>query len=815
MQFFIDVILPLSLPRAFTYWVSEEEFLFLQKGHRVGVPFGKTKHYTGIVAKKHRVSPQGYQPKTIAVILDEDPIVTESQLVFWEWMSAYYQCSIGSILRTALPSVLLLSSETIVSKSKDLVIDDPNLSDKAFLVLEALEKKDLRLEEIMAIVDENKVLPLVNELVSLGYVQTQQTLREKYIPKKQRYFRIAAQYTSDEALHKQFEKLKRAPKQSAVLLVLCQLSPDFGWVKMKDLKNQVDASSALLRTLCNKGLLEEKYIQEDRLLLPAVHPDQSPLLSSEQQDALEKILAFWKTKEAVLLEGVTSSGKTEVYFELIDGQIQQGRQVLYLLPEISLTAQMVQRLQKRFGDRVTVFHSKYSMHERVEVWHRIGQGQPNAQIVIGARSALFLPFQNLGLIVVDEEHETSFKQFDPAPRYHARDAALVLARQHASKVLLGSATPSIESRYNADKGKYGYVTMRKRFGNAKPPEVVVIDLKEASKRKAMKETFSPTLFKGIESTLEKGQQVILFQNRRGYAPLMECHGCGHVPQCTNCDVSLTYHQFSQQMRCHYCGYAIAKPIRCVVCQSSALSVKGTGTQQIETHVQTYFPSARVARMDWDTTRGKWAFEKIIDDFASGKVNVLVGTQMVTKGLDFKHVGLVGVIQADSLLFYPDFRAHERAFQLLTQVAGRAGRLEGQSKVMIQSFSPQHPVLQKVVKSNYAALYEKELIERKTFDYPPFFRLIRITLKARDYARVEQASKWMVDVLQHHLVYTVLGPVDPMIPRIRNQYLKQLMIKFPASAARNPIKNTLTRTLQSFETIGSFRSVKVNIDVDPV
>ena len=437
-----------------------------------------------------------------------------------------------------------------------------------------------------------------------------------------------------------------------------------------------------------------------------------------------------------------------------------------------------------------------------------------ARIILGARSALFMPFKNLGLIIVDEEHETSFKQFDPAPRYQARDAAIVLAHQQNCKLLLGSATPSIESRFNVERKKYGHVQLLERFGEAQLPLIETVDLKEAHKRKSMQGLFSPTLFEAMQQSLAEGKQIILFQNRRGYAPLLECHSCGHIPQCTNCDVSLTYHQYNQQLRCHYCGYHIAKPVQCVVCSSPNLDIKGTGTQQIEEQVQQYFPDIAVERMDWDSTRGKRAFEGIIDRFTSGEVKILVGTQMVTKGLDFKNVGLVGVINTDPLLFFPDFRAHERAFQLLTQVAGRAGRSSTQGRVLLQTFSPEHPVLQQVIQNNYAALYAQQISERKPFDYPPFYRLIRISLKARDFQKVDQAAQWLANVLNQYLPTPVLGPVDPVVARVRNQYIKQLMIKYPDNAQRKQVKENLSRALKSLDAVGQFRAVKVNVDIDP-
>ena len=814
MQFFIDVLLPLPLPRAFTYWVNEAEFDFLSPGFRVGVPFGKNKLYTGLVYKKHRVAPQAYTPKTIEVILEDHSIVTPQQLQFWEWMSDYYRCSMGNILRAALPSAFLLTSETSISRVKEIEIDWDGLSDEAYLVLEALEQRDLLIEDIQAIVQRKTVLPLLQTLIEKGYVQTLQSLKEKYKPKKHRYLRIHPDHSTDEALSSLFDQLKRAPKQSAFLLGLYQLKNEEEWVKLSLLKKQLDVTSGLVRILLDKGVIEEQWVQEDRVLLKEMNGDSKPVLSFAQQTALNDIQQQWEEKEVVLLEGVTSSGKTEVYFSLIEEQLKKEKQVLFLLPEISLTAQMVQRLQKRFGEQVTVFHSKFSIHERVEVWKNILHNSPKARIVLGARSAIFLPFKRLGLIVVDEEHESSFKQFDPAPRYQARDAAIVLGNQYKCKLLLGSATPSIESRFNVERKKYGHVQLLERFGEAVLPLVQTIDLKEAHKKKEMKGLFSKVLFEQIENNLLEGKQIILFQNRRGYAPLLECHTCGHIPQCTNCDVSLTYHQYNHQLRCHYCGYHIAKPIQCVVCSGPSLELKGTGTQQIEEQVQQYFPQAKVERMDWDSTRGKWSFESIIERFTTGEVNILVGTQMVTKGLDFKNVGLVGVINADPLLFFPDFRAHERAFQLLTQVAGRAGRSSEQGKVLIQSFSPAHPVLQQVIQTNYEALYTQQIHERRTFDYPPFFRLIRISLKARDYQKAQQAAQWLHDVLAQHLTTPILGPVDPVVARVRNQYIKQLLLKYPDNTSRKHIKDVLSNALKSIEAIGQFRSVKINIDVDP-
>lgn len=814
MQFFVDVLLPLPLPKAFTYWVSEDEYEYLSPGYRIGVPFGKNKLYTGVVYKKHQRPPQTHTPKPIAVILDDYPLVTESQFQFWEWMSSYYQCSLGSILRAALPSAFLLASETFVSKNEIEDINWDGLDDEAFLVMEALEKNDLSIADIQAIVQQKRVLPLLNSLIEQGYVRTHQTLKEKYTPKRQRYVRISPDKTTDNALNALFEELKRAPKQSSFLLGMIDLRSDNQWVKVNIIKKKTGATSGLIRLLLDKNILEEQWIQEDRLVFSNPTTSVNPTLSKHQQAAFDRIKNTWQSKPVVLLQGVTSSGKTEVYFSLIEEQLLHNKQSLFLLPEISLTAQMIKRLQDRFGSQVTIYHSKFSIHERVEVWKNVLQGSDKAKIILGARSAVFLPFNNLGLVIVDEEHESSYKQFGPEPRYQARDAAIVLANQQEAKVILGSATPSIESRFNVERQKYGSVVLSERYGNAQLPTLKTVDLKDAYKRKTIKGLFAPELFDAITNTLASNKQIILFQNRRGYAPLLECHSCGHIPQCTNCDVSLTYHSYSQQMRCHYCGYHIAKPTQCAVCSSPHFELKGTGTQQIEAQVEEFFPSAIVERMDWDSTRGKWAFDKIIERFSLGEVNVLVGTQMVTKGLDFKNVGLVGVINTDPLLFFPDFRAHERAFQLLTQVAGRAGRSSIAGRVLIQTFSPKHPVLQQVLQSNYKAMYEQQIQERKNFDYPPFYRLIRLSLKARDYQKTAQAAQWLYDVLSQGIQTPILGPVEPAIGRVRNQYIQQLMLKFPDNSGRKQLKEKVNRAIKSFAAVGQFRSVKISVDVDP-
>ena len=815
MHFFIDVLLPLPLPKPFTYWVTEEEYNFLTPGFRVGVPFGKSKMYTGIVYAKHQVAPQTYEPKTIEVILDDHPIVTNEQIRLWEWMSAYYLCSMGSVLRAALPSALLLTSETLIRKNNEVEVKEDHLSDDEYLIYEALDKKTLTVDEIRKIVERKHIFPLIQSLLEKDLIQSYQELKEKFKPKRVRYVQIVEAYRADQKLEQLFEVLNKAPKQSALLLGIYSIEPRLEqWTKASLLLKQTGSTSAALKTLLDKGYVSESFFEEDRIpYVPSTFKSEIKL-SLKQKEAFDSLEKQFKNQDVVLLEGVTSSGKTEVYFDLMEQVLAKNKQVLYLLPEISLTSQMIHRLQDRFGSKVVVYHSKFSIHERVEVWNNIIKKQEKAQIVLGARSSVFLPFRDLGLIIVDEEHESSFKQFDPAPRYHARDTAIVLGKIQGAKVMLGSATPSIETRFNVERKKYGYAQLKARFGGILMPRIECIDLKEAHRKKEMTGFFSKELITAIKSVLENNKQVILFQNRRGYAPVMECFTCGHIPQCTNCDVTLTYHQYNQQLRCHYCGYHIAKPISCSACGSNSLNVKGMGTQQIEEQVNELFPEYQVARMDWDSTRGKRSFDNIIDSFTQGKVQILVGTQMLTKGLDFKKVALVGVLNADPLLNFPEFRAHERSFQMLSQVAGRSGRFKEQGQVLIQSYTPEHPVLLQVINNDYEKLFSTQLRERKEYQYPPFFRLIRITLKSKDYYQVDQASQWLVNALNLSLQGSVLGPVDPTIARVRNLYHKQLLIKFLDNASRNKVKEIVVSSLKSFEAIGAYRSIRVSIDVDP-
>ena len=565
--------------------------------------------------------------------------------------------------------------------------------------------------------------------------------------------------------------------------------------------------------MIDKQIFEEYFIQEDRVNFDKNKIDNELTLSEAQQEAFDQIEKLFIEKEVTLLHGVTSSGKTEIYTKLIENYISQDKQVLYLLPEIALTTQLVSRLTKHFGNKVAVFHSKYSNNERVEVWNNVNHNSETAQIVIGARSALFLPFNNLGLIIVDEEHETTFKQQDPAPRYHARDAAIVLANYHKAKVLLGSATPSIETYNNASSGKFGLVTLKERFGKVQMPEVELVDLKDSYFRKKMKGHFSITLIDAITEAFVNNEQVILFQNRRGFSPVLECMTCGHVPQCPQCDVSLTYHKYKNQLRCHYCGYSMAKPTNCHVCSSVDLETKGFGTEQIELELAELFPQRNIKRMDQDTTRGKYSFEKIIDGFKNREIDVLVGTQMLAKGLDFDNVTLVGIMNADNMLYHPDFRAFERSFQMMTQVSGRSGRAEKRGKVIIQTYNPLHNIIQQVTNNDYEGMYKEQLYERKIYYYPPFYRLIRLTLKHRDFEKLKEGSMWLYQVLQQNLTIPVLGPEEPAIGRIRNEYIRTILIKIPDETSVQNTKKTTQKILNSFNLVSQYRTIKVTVNVD--
>lgn len=815
MQNFIDVILPIPLEKSFTYRITPAEAAFLKVGMRVAVPFGKSKIYTALVYNIHTNEPLVYEAKGIHQILDDVPLVTQTQLKHWEWISSYYMCTLGEVMRAALPSAFVLESETIISKNNDCVINDEDLKDDEFLVYEALHhQSSLKIQDISNILDKTNVLPVIKRLLDKNAILIEEEVYEKYKPKLVRYVKLHSAYTSEEKLQELLENLSRAPKQRDVVMTLFSISAQTKKpVRVSDVSEKSDASASIIKALIDKGILEEYHIQKDRIEYSGDENEASKQLNEYQEIALEEITQSFKNKNITLLHGVTSSGKTEVYVKLIEEAIASGKQVLYLLPEIALTTQLVTRLQNYFGEKVAVFHSKYSSHERVEVWYNVLNDENKAQIVLGARSSIFLPFHNLGLIIVDEEHESSYKQFDPSPRYHARDAAIVLASLFNCKTLLGSATPSLESYYNVQQEKYGLVEITKRYNEVLMPEMELVDIKDKHKRKRMQGHFSDRLIEEMTEALQDGHQIILFQNRRGFSPIVECNTCGHSPQCPNCDVSLTYHQYKNELRCHYCGYYTAMLKTCMACGSVELDNKGFGTEQVEEEASALFPDYKVARMDLDTTRGKYGYDKIINAFEQQEVDILVGTQMLTKGLDFRNVKLVGIMNADNMLNFPDFRAHERSFQLMLQVSGRAGRTDKRGKVLIQTYNPHHRILQQVSTNNYAEMYKEQMDDRYNYKYPPIYRLIKITLKHKDYNKVSIGADWYAKSLKQIFKTNVLGPEFPPISRIRNQFHKNILVKIPPQQSLSKTKEAIIKVNNSFLSIKDFRAVRVILNVD--
>ncbi len=818
--YFIDVILPLAIPNLYTYRVPFELNDFIRVGQRVVVPFGKNKLHTAIVRNIHETAP-GYTTKYLDYILDEFPIVTMRQLELWDWISEHYMCHLGEIMIAALPSSFKLASETKVLLNERYEGTFDHLTDQEYLIKDALELRSiLTLQEIGEILDRKTVYPIVKRLIDKGIVVVEEEVKDVYRPKMEKYVLLSEAYANEDAIETVFDLLKRAQKQQDVFMGYLQLSDYFGnrqEVKKSDLLKKTNSSSAIIKSLYEKGILEEYQIEIGRLKKYEGERLEVKNLTEDQTRALTEIEDSFKEKNICLLHGVTGSGKTEVYVELIQKYIAQGKKCLYLLPEIALTTQIINRLRKYFGDKIGVYHSKFSANERVEIWNAVLMDKLRKyDVVLGARSAVFLPFKELGLIIVDEEHETSFKQYDPAPRYNARDTAMVLARSHGAQVLLGSATPSIETMYNANQGTIGLVEMKKRFGDLQLPEILCADIKEHKRKKKMHGIFSEMLINQMKECLENDEQIILFQNRRGYAPKWMCETCGWIPMCTRCDVSLTYHKYTHLLNCHYCGYTVKPPNRCTACGSTEIKMMGFGTEKIEEEITLHLSDkVKVQRMDLDTTRSKFAYQNIINDFENRDIDILVGTQMVTKGLDFDNVALVGILNADDMLFYPDFRAFERAYQLMAQVSGRAGRKKKRGKVIIQSHTPEHWIIQKVMENDYDGMYQQEVYERKNYQYPPFFRMIRLTVRHKEKDTVDAASAKLVQMLKDKLGNRVLGPEYPSIPRIKNVYNKLVTIKFERNASVKKVKAFLMDQLADMKQMKEFKSVWVKIDVDPM
>ncbi len=820
---FTDVLLPLPLPALYTYRVPFELNDEVKIGKRVIVQFGKQKIYTAIIKKIHETPPSSYNVKYILSVLDEGPVVNNIQLEFWDWLAKYYMCTPGEVMNAAVPSGLKLESETKISLHPDFNKDYSALNNKEYMVVEALEFQDiLSITEISKILNLRNVVPILKTLIEKKVIQAEEEVTNKYKPKTEKFVRLTPEYQNEEKLKELFDTLgKKAYKQLEIIISFIKLSKKQGKpaeVIYKDLLKDSKAISAQINSLIKKKVFEIFEKNSDRIEQYNMPLSEISTLNNYQEQAYGEIKEHFKSKDVVLLHGVTSSGKTEIYIKLIDEAVKQGKQVLYLLPEIALTTQIINRLHRNFGNIVGVYHSRFSNNERVEVWNNVIASEHDNtkyRIILGARSAVFLPFSNLGLVIIDEEHDGSYKQYDPAPRYNGRDAAIYLAHLHKAKILLGSATPSVESYYNAETGKYALIELNKRYGDVRMPEILVVDIKAESKQKKMKSHFSSFLLEKVQEALDNKEQIILFQNRRGFSLHIECDICNWIPKCKNCDVTLTYHKHSGQLRCHYCGYSAKLPHECIKCKSPRLSTKGFGTEKIEEELPAFFPKARIARMDLDTTRSKNAYLNIINDFESRKIDILVGTQMLTKGLDFDNVSIVGILNADNMFNFPDFRTFEKSFQQIAQVSGRAGRKNKQGKVIIQSFNPYHSVIQYAVSNDYLSMYKSQILERRNFRYPPFYRLIKITLKHKDQDILNEAAPALAKEIRQVFSNNVLGPEYPVIPRIKNYYLKDILVKLEKISAISSSKLKISKLIDCFLSSDKYKSVKTVIDVDPL
>lgn len=825
---FAEILLPLPLPGTFTYRVPFELNQKARVGCRAIVQFGKTKIMSGLIVSVSTSVPDYSNVKYLIDILDDDAVINETQLSLWNWISSYYLCHLGEVMQAALPSALKLSSESKIMLSEDYVMDSETLSDNEFLIVEALNvQPELTLTQVSKIIGYKKVMPLVKTMIEKKIIVMQEELQQKYKAKYERFVRLSNEYREEEKMHELMDNLsKRAYKQLELLMAFLVLGGSVdNDVLVSDLLKKANASSSIFSALVEKGVFETYQKRISRLKdYKALTDVSSIVLTEKQQAAFDEIHKGFEEDKCVLLHGVTASGKTEIYIKLIQEAIEEGKQVLYLLPEIALTEQIINRLKKFFGDRVGVYHSRYDNNERVEIWQQVINFRSlesqdlrtsKYQIIIGSRSAVFLPFTDLGLIIVDEEHDSSFKQIDPAPRYSARDLAVVMSKTFHARLLLGSATPSFESYYNARHNKYHLVSLTERYGGVEMPDIIVDDLRVEMRRKMMQANFGKTLVDAMNKTLEEKNQVILFQNRRGFSLRIECEHCNYIPQCINCDVSLTYHKNQNILKCHYCGYTTNVPTECPSCRSTDLKMHGFGTERIEDDLKVVFPEARSARLDLDTTRTKNSYQYILEQFQNKETDILVGTQMVTKGLDFDSVKVVGVLNADNMLTFPDFRAYERSFQLMEQVSGRAGRKGEKGKVIIQTFQPQHPVILNVMSHDYVRFYEEQLPTRRQFNYPPYSRLILIKVKDADSTKLNKAADALAKVFRQTFKENFLGPEYPVVSRVKNLYIKQMMIKINKDLYSNKVKDFIKNAIEDFKHNTEFKSVRIQVDVDPI
>ncbi|MEQ8882132.1 MAG: primosomal protein N' [Cyclobacteriaceae bacterium] len=818
---FAEVILPIPLHRTFTYVLPDNLTEQAQVGSRVIVLFGSKKIITGVIHSLHQMRPEGFEPKEVIDILDETPSITSNQITFFNWISRYYMCAVGEVVQAALPAGLKISSESYLSLNDDFDPDEVVLTDKEEIIVHHLTNGDLKIQDIGKILNIQSPHHHIKKLADKHVIQLFEQLNDKYTAKTEKRIKLAPSLLQADALDDVAAQLEKKPKQYDVLMAylrLTQVDENPGLnergIPRKALINQ-DLSLSSIKTLVKNGVLEEWDQRVSRVEIGDNSDRKAPILSTVQGETKSKILHLFQEKDTVLLKGVTGSGKTEIYISLIMDIISSGGTVLYLLPEIALTTQIIKRLAAVFGNDFGVYHSKYSDNERVEIYENVLHQKYS--LVVGVRSAVFLPFSNLSLIIVDEEHENSYKQFDPAPRYHARDAAIYLAGIFKGKTLLGTATPSIESYYNATHGKYGLVNLDQRYADVSLPTVEIVNMVKEKSRKRLKGNFSSILFDRITKELEAEKQIIIFQNRRGYAPFLSCEQCGHIPKCPNCDVSLTYHAHTNFIMCHYCGYKKETIHECPDCKSTAIKAISYGTEKLEEELSILFPDANIGRMDLDSTRSKFSYEKIINSFESGEIDILVGTQMVAKGLDFDHVTLVGIFDTDRMIHFPDFRSHERAFQLMYQVSGRAGRKKDLGSVLIQTNNPNQKILELVRTHDYESFYRGELDEREIFKYPPFYRIIKIIVKHKDKSTSFNAAQFLVNEAVRSLGnQRVNGPVEPIISRIRNQYLYDITIKLEKQGLKlAAIKEFLLNSRNMLQSQRSYRSVRVIFDVDPV
>jgi primosomal protein N' (replication factor Y) len=822
-KLFADVILPVPVPKAYTYAVPESMEQLVAIGGRVVVQFGRKKLYSAVVVKLHPNSPVEYETKDIVSVLDTSPIITSQQLMLWEWISSYYMAFPGDVMKAALPAGMKLESETRIFLT-DENADHFDLDEQDYKVVQLIEeRKSTTVQDLCKELEVKNPMAVLGRLLQLQIIRVEESLKESIKPRTESVVALHPSVCNEAAVNQLFEKLTSAPAQQRLLLAYLSLSQPFDWsnpirVKQKDLLEKVQVTYGVLKACREKEIfvIEQREISR---IEDGEATNCASELSDAQQKALAEVEAHFKEKDVVLLHGVTGSGKTEIYIQLIQKALDEEKQVLYLLPEIALTTQIINRLSRVFGDRVGIYHSKFSDAQRTEVYTRmLGQGvdanNSRYDLILGVRSSVFLPYSNLGLVIVDEEHENTYKQYDPSPRYHARDTAMVMANLFGAKVLLGTATPSIESYQNALQGKYGLVELLTRHKDVALPNSILANTIRARKMKQMVAMFTPQMVKAMDEALLKKEQIILFQNRRGFSPYLECSDCAHIPRCENCDVSLTYHKAGHNLVCHYCGFTTKVPARCPACHSTDIQTRGFGTEKIEEELQVVFPEARIARMDLDTTRSRSSYEQLISDFEEHKLDVLVGTQMVTKGLDFDKVSVVGVLDADNPLNFPDFRAHERSFQLMAQVSGRAGRKEKQGLVVIQTAQPEHPVLKFIVDNNYIDFFKSELQQRQQFMYPPFYRLIRITIKHRDRAITNAAAEMLVALLKQAFGKRVLGPEEPIVSRIQTFYIKNILLKVERDRSVARAKEILAECIVKVKGQDDYRSVFFSPDVDP-